>query len=308
MRITYVAKHHSGGSDDEGAISYALSALGHDVVHINEQGSSPARVVEFAGDAEFILFHKWEDVHTIRHLKIPKVFWYFDLVQCNDPTLELRCRNRIRWMNRTVPHVSLGFCTDGDWVDDDPTGKLVWLPQGADERVVGRGHFLQGAEQRAANKQTILFTGISRGGGVGRMQFVNDMRSKYGEAFHHVAGGVYRLDLANLIAAHKVTVCPDAPTTGRYWSNRIYNAAGFGACIIHPWCGELLNSQYQDEVDVRYYHNREHLHALIEHYLTSPLEARQLGDAALERTRREHLYRHRCEELIRVVRERLGVK
>lgn len=306
MRILYVAKHGSGGSDDEGAIGYALEQLGHKVVRLPETMDNPTKTFNFVGGGDLVLFHKWDNSFRPPERKIPQVFWYFDLVQWYDPLLEVRCRQRVAWMNAAIKHVEIGFCTDGDWVAQDRTGKLVWLPQGADERVVGRAERPKDVPF-SLKRRRILFTGISKGGGKGRVDFVDEMRKKYALAFTHLHRGCYRRDLAQMIATHDVLVCPDSPTTDKYWSNRVYNAAGFGACILHPWCGETLNSQYQDEKEIRYYQSHLHLHALIEHYTSEPKEAIKLGQAALERTKKEHLYRHRCEEMLRVVKERLGI-
>jgi hypothetical protein len=322
VRIIYVAKHDSGGNDDEGAIAHALGKLGHEVIRIPESATNPTRAIEFVGGGDLILFHKWDNSYRPDALKhLPRVFWYFDLVQWYDKTLERRCRNRVNWMNETIRNVDIGFCTDGDWVRQDTTGKLVWLPQGADERVVGLGGEADGGNHGSgAVKDSmlrkavpgegvgrILFTGISKGGGASRESFVQEMGKTYGKRFTHVTRGLHGRDLARAIQEHDVYVCPDSPATDRYWSNRIYNAAGFGACILHPWCGETLHAQYRDDVEVRYYQNRLHLHALIEHYLHAPRERVHLRQAALERTKEQHLYRHRCAELLDVVKERLGV-
>ena len=48
MKIVYVAKHHSGDNDDEGAICYALEALGHEVVRFRENEGD--RAIEEDGD------------------------------------------------------------------------------------------------------------------------------------------------------------------------------------------------------------------------------------------------------------------
>lgn len=306
MRILYVANHNAGGNCDEQAIAYALEALGHDVVRLPETMHNPTRIIEFVGGGDLLLFHKWDNSYRPPQRKIPQVFWYFDLVQWYDPTLEARCRNRVKWMNEAVRNVEIGFCTDGDWVAQDTTGKLVWLPQGADERVVGAWgeHTGEGPEPEGKG---VLFTGISKGGGTSRVAFVERMKAHYKDRFTHVPRGVHRRDLARLIARHAVYVCPDSPTTLRYWSNRIYNAAGYGAFVVHPWCGDLLGEQYRDERELRYYENENHLLPLIDHYLHAPRERAALGAAALRRTREMHLYRHRCEEMLRVVKERLGV-
>ncbi len=301
MKICYVANHNSGGNDDEGAIRYALEKLGHLVISVPERSAS------FRGTSgsDFLLFHKWDNVNALHRISVPKVFWYFDLVDWDDPSLVTRNRTRISWMKSIAPHVDLGFCTDGDWVcrfNPECGGKLVHLTQGADERAVG----ITTGEKRVP----ILFTGISNRGGRGRTDFVHWMRENYEEKFVHIERGTHRGALRTLIGESNVVVCPDHPVTDLYWSNRVYNAAGFGATILHPHC-EVLTGQYRHNEEIVYYTDRENLRSKIDYLLRGDdyvSEFRHvLGQRALIRTQTEHLYRHRCESMLRTIKERLGV-
>lgn len=303
MRITYLAKHNSGGNDDEGAIAYALTALGHVVTCVEETAwSARHRAVRHVRPpnlpgGDLLLMHKCDNTDVIRSFSGAKVFFYPDLVTYPDPSLRSRCMARIAWMNRVVPCVDLGFCTDGDFTASDPLGKLVQLSQGADERFVGKS-----AAPRGAAEPYILFTGITRGG-VGRMEFVQAMARRYGKRFVQVERGLYQRELADRIADAGIGVCPDHPTTDRYWSNRVYNAAGFGACIVHPWC-EQLTQQYESEKEILYYRNRDELFHQVDRALADAELRERLGTSALERTRQEHLYRHRLERLLQVCRQK----
>ena len=140
MKILYVAKHDCGDNQDEQAIAYALAQLGHDVVKIHEKPRHRTHnLLTERGD--FLLFHKCEDM-TILKNPTPKAFWYFDLVDSEDPTLKPRATSRVQWMRQFMPHCLVGFCTDGDWVEkckQTYPNKLYHLMQGADERMVGFG-------------------------------------------------------------------------------------------------------------------------------------------------------------------------
>lgn len=312
MRIVYVANHdQSNSNDDEGAITHALVQLGHDVQRLGEAKGHKARRIE---GADLYLFHKWQDYNTVQSLRgiAPRVFWYFDLVDFPDPTLRGRCDQRIGWMKNMLPNVELGFCTDGDWVaqgesilenrftDGEPyVNKLVWLPQGADERVTGPG--VAYPTERVPG--SILFTGIRAGGRV-RESFVSEMRWAYGDKFTHVQRGVHGRDMAELVSRHDVVVAPDGPVTDNYWSNRIYNALGFSAFLIHPRCARL-QEQYEDGTDLVMYGSRMELHSKMVDYLGDPKKRADIAWSGYLRTLREHTYRHRCERLIEVVRERL---
>jgi hypothetical protein len=292
MRVLFVARHNQANSnDDEGAITHALLRLGHEVHALPEDYATAAPVTGY----DLCLFLKWRNPEAFRRIKFPKAFWYFDRVGADDPSLAARGAARAAWMRETVPLVDVGFLTDGDHVAADASGKLVWLPQGADERVVGRG---VGEPQ-----YDVLFTGIGKGGGRDRVSFVEEMRARYGERFRHVERGVHGRALADLVARSRIVVAPDAPATDRYWSNRVYVTLGFGGFLLHPWC-EGLTRQYEQYEEVAYYRSREELHEMISTYLRVPSTRAEISEAGLERTLSANLYRHRVETLLRVCRER----
>jgi hypothetical protein len=295
MKIIYVGKHGSGGNDDEGAIHHALEKLGHMVYRVREDVGKLAHRM----NGDFLLFHKWNDIVGITRMRMPKVFWFFDLVDYPDAVIKDRCSRRISWMERTIPIVDMGFCTDGDWVQRDTSGKLFWLPQGVDERmlVLNRTRF---------GGIPILFTGI-KNGGTQRESFVKEMESTYGSDFVHIKSGIYQEQLVETIGNSQIVVAPDAPVTNSYWSNRVYNTIGMGGFMVHPYCKKLTVS-YKDESEIVYYKDRGHLHSLIRYYLNKPEECKTIARQGAQHTARNHTYRNRCELLISIVKERLGIK
>lgn len=303
MKILYIANHGQVNSnDDEGAITYTLRQLGHEVDLANQ--SAVVHESDSFWDAtaryDLCLFHKWSEPELIRWVRCRKAFWYFDLVDFPDPLIQRRCLQRIDWMRTTIPLVDLGFCTDGDWVDRWPSEKLVWLTQGADERVVGRGAAI------SPPICDVLFTGTVRGG-LGRESFVADLRSRYGSRrFYHVQSGVHGRKMADLIASSRIVVAPDSPVTNRYWSNRVYNVLGFGGFLLHPYSKGLVD-QVGYGRGVVYYASRKDLYELVDLYL-GPLKSARWGvaESGIETVRAGHLYRHRVESLIRTCQERLG--
>lgn len=297
MRILYIAKHDNGGNDDEGAIRYALQdVLGHDVIRLHEKRSKAAsRLTE---SIDFVLFHKWDAIDVLSKLEVPKVCWYFDLIDAKDPSVSRRSQIRIEWMQRTIPAVDLMFCTDGDWVEQDTSGKLLRLTQGSDGRVVGRGNKPDDPDRHCA----LLFTG-NRTGGDRRRRFVDEMQINYRGSFHHVENR-YGSALADEIAGSQIVIAPDYPVTDRYWSNRVYVSLGFGAFLFHPYC-KTLNDQYTDGEELFMYHTRDQLHDLIKTYYHDDETRLRVSSAALERTRREHLYEHRCAQMIETIQQRL---
>ena len=71
MRIAYVARHGGHGNDDEGAVAYALTQLGHEVILVHEADAlvAPSLIPE----ADFLLFHKWAGAGV--ETSMPKVFF-----------------------------------------------------------------------------------------------------------------------------------------------------------------------------------------------------------------------------------------
>ena len=295
MRIIYVAKHGSGGGDDEGAISHALEELGYEVIRVQENQGLKA----LGYNADMLLFHKWEGsqaVRVLQEIKAIKVFWYFDLVDFPDPTLRKRCEMRKRWIEKMTPLVDIGFCTDGDWVANQGYGKLVHLTQGADERFMGFGDV-----NMTNNPPPILFMG-TRNGGQARASHIDELTITYRQSFNHVTRGVHGRRLADLIAASQIVVAPDGPVSDRYWSNRVYLTLGFGGFLLHPYC-QKLKQHYTDGEEIVYYRNREDLYKKIKYYFDHPEERKRIQSAGYLRTKREHTYRLRCGELITRVRK-----
>lgn len=243
------------------------------------------------------MFHKWEDIQSIKSMNMPKVFWYFDLIDYPDKYIRPRCLRRIRWINEVTPIVDLGFCTDGDWVRKDKSGKLFWLPQGADSRITGRGTTV------AEKPPPILFTGTANGG-EGRSSWVKEMNDNYRRRFNHVSRHVYREELRGLIANTKIVTAPDHPITDQYWSNRVYNVLGFGGFIIHPYCAELAK-QYVDGKEIVFYKDRQEMRDQIAYYINKPQARGEIRKAGLKRTLADHTYLHRCRKLIKIVEERV---
>ena len=293
MKIGYVARHDQPNSnDDEGAITFALEQLGHKVERLREIKGSVAHRL----DCDFLLFHHWNDSEALSRVKVPRCFWNFDLVTYPDPTLKERNQRRIQWMNLMTPLVDVGFCTDGDWVNQDKTGKLVRLTQGADERFIGHG------QPKYENLPPILFTGTHKGGGRGREAFVQHMQERWRDQFMQVKG-VHGRELADFIASAQVCVAPDHPATDNYWSNRVYLTAGFGGCLLHPRCN-TLEGQYLNEEEILIFNGLEDLDIKLHSLLDDPQVCMKFRERAYQRTVKEHLYRHRCEVLVDVMKNR----
>lgn len=299
MRIAYVAKHRSGGNDDEGAIAWALSHLGHHVVSIQESEATNSiqSLKPYFEDCDLCLFHKWDLHSVVPKPKMKRVFWWFDLVSWpSDPTLSRRCNNRLDWMSRNVPLVDMGFCTDGDFAATSE--KLVHLPQGFDTRQTNLHNDNQDID--------LFFAGISKGGGTERERWVKDVGNLKG-SFLHVEKGVHGQQLADVVARSKICLCPSSPVTDRYCSNRIYNMLGYGGFVLHPKIESLISTQYNSN-HLAFYETMPQLMSLVDYWLPREKERRQIAECGRQWTFIAHSYLRRCEILLEHVEHRLGVK
>lgn len=292
MKVLYIANHFhlTTTNDDEGAITSALRRLGHEVTEMQEHEGKAA--LNLHDEFDFCLFHKWNDWETISRLRMMKVFWYFDLVDWPDGTLTRRCEQRKMWMREALPLVDRAFMTDGDFIDRNRTGqhaaKLRHLPQGFDDRLQ--------PIPNVAPPIPILMVGISRGGGTGRINFVEEMGRRWGGQFVNVQRGVYREQLAGLVGSSKVVVAPSSPVTDRYWSCRVYWMMGLGACLLHPY-SQGLHDQFPNP-GILWYYDTESLHNQVADLLNDPGTRLEIGTAARRQVLAGHTYLHRCQQLI----------
>lgn len=298
MKIVYVAKHYQNDNDDEGSVADALASFGHEVIRIQEDQGSQALAHQ---DADFLLFHKWDDVGVLEQLKMPAVFWYFDLVEFDETPF--RSSNRVMWMQKILPYVKLGFCTDGDFVAKN-SHKLKVLRQGADQRLRTQVSFSPGG-------QGILFAG-SRNGGKTRQSFVDQMQRRYAGDFTWLRtgkGALHGPRLIKCIDKHAIVVAPDSPVTGRYWSNRVYVMLGFGAFLLHPHCAHLRD-EYRDGEDIIYYNTREDLHAKIEHWRHHGNDQKRfiIQANAFQKTHEFFTYQRRVSTLLATVQKEVACR
>ena len=297
MKILHVADHSGRDNDDEGSIGYALEQLGHSVTRIAEEDSLPDHGFDFC------LFHKGTDLDRLASLKIPCVFWYFDLI-CNLHYEDLAARYGARqaWVRRATELCLCGFCTDGDWVASDTSGKLHHLLQGCDERIATQVQFTNSRPHI-----DILFTGTPITPLL-RLKHIEYLRKIYGTRLttigHRVKHRIHGAKLSRYLLWSKIALAPIAPVTNWYWSNRVYLTTSLGGFMVHPRCCKLM-SHFQEGNEIAYYDTMKESSDVIRYYLEHDEEREQIRRRGYERCLREHTYRHRCEELIRKIKERL---
>lgn len=246
MKIAYIGNHNQTNSaDDEGAIAHALTELGHKVELFSEKVSFPALVRYFP---DMVLFHKWGNSSMLYKIKCVKVAWYFDLFKEDEEVLSNRNLARIDWLEQTLPNVDALFCTDGQMVtkyEGYCKEKLYYLTQGIDARLVSSSKVYDNIKNYANSYRPIdLLITASVRNGTKRAEFIRKLKERYGDKLLHITNGVYRENLIDRLSSIKVVVAPNAPIADYYYSNRIYNTLGLGACLVHP---KTIGLSYQYE-------------------------------------------------------------
>lgn len=142
-----------------------------------------------------------------------------------------------------------------------------------------------------------------------RPQLINWLEKTYGSRFAHFGGdgrGVVRgKQLNDLYASAKVvvgdTLCLNFDRQ-EYWSDRIYETTGRGGFMIHPFIEGLQNDFDLDkEIIVYQYGNFDELKAKIDYYLADDKKRKAIQLAGHERTKRDHTYTNRMQQVIETV-------
>lgn len=293
MKILYLARHFKSDNDDEGAIACALRLLGHDVVYWHQEKA--AILPRDCFGADLVLVHHFHQVDLLQALEPPKAFWIFDRIDIKCPSLAARSLARKMWVGKLLAAVDYGFLTDGDFVDEDVTGKCHWLMQGADERIVG-------IFPPDGYPSKLLYAGTFNHGLL-RAAMLNDLMERYGRDLRIFTSFnvIYRERFAAAVRSAGIVIGPCYPVTDRYWSNRAYLISGFGGFLLHMRSRGLFE-HYAPGEHMAYYDDVEEVPDLIEFYLQRPKLREEMAMAALEQTKRRHLYRHRVEKLLEIVR------
>lgn len=299
MKVLYIAKHNQFDNEDELAIAHALRVNGHDPITVQEFDTERSVNTE----ADFCLVHNYSNFDVLKSVsyKMPVVCWFFDKIEFTDIQLQGRSVHRTQWLNRMLGVCSHVFLTDGDAVNSRPQyPNLHWLTQGMDERKIGRGN-----PDSKGEHYDILFTGTPRHG-TKREEHIAQLQQRWGSRFHVIGAGlpktrVHGRELADLFARTKIVVAPDGPGSDYYWSNRVYLTMGLGGFLLHPYSAGLRR-QYPGPVPLMY-NNREELNHFIEQMLNPKKEndRQAMIEAGLVWTANQNLYRHRVQDLIRIV-------
>lgn len=311
MRIVFVGNFRVPYTT-ENDIAWSYEKLGHHVIRMQEDHVRCEDVLFEALRSDMMHYvhtHGWETkgridmTEVLRRLdraNIPTVSTHLDtwygLKRATDVA------NHPFWRTKFV------FTADGgadEWIKSLGINHY-YLKAG----VVERDCYLGIVEDRF--KHDIIFVGSKQYHPEWpyRPQLIDWLQKTYGDRFAHYGGdglGVVRGDtLNNLYASAKIvvgdTLCLNFDRK-EYWSDRIYETTGRGGFIIHPFIDGLQNDfEIGKEIIDYKYGDFDELKHKIDYYLEHPASRREIQLAGHERTKRDHTYTNRMQQVIETVK------
>ena len=310
MRITFVGNHSVSYSSENHHVE-SLRQLGHEVVTMQEGQATGEEILAKGTVSDLLVVvhtHGWETpglplAEVLQMLKgVTKTMTYHldlwlglerqkDLD--NDPFYKL------------IDHF---FATDklmADWFNDNTAVKGHYIPAGVYHRECFSFNI--------PKIRDIIFTG-SKGyhpEWPWRPQLINWLHDTYGTGFKHYGNDgiqvVRGLALNELYASTKITIGDtlcinyDYPD---YFSDRLFEATGRGAFVIFPYIKGIENYfKLGEEIITFRFGDFEDLKTKIDYYLEHDEEREKIRKAGFERTKKDHTYIKRWEEILNTIND-----
>lgn len=311
MTIAYIGNFVPTHST-ENHIALTLEDMGQTVYRVQEDeiksGQFPLPL-EAMGMPDLVLWTRtWKGHVTIKMLNelkkmgITTASYHLDLYM--GISRELAMTDDPFWQTDFV------FTPDGDPKSEAKFRKLGinhhWLPAGVYKKETKKGTYQKKFDSDIAFIGTVWNYHPEW---PYRAKLVDYLQNTYGLRFRHYGQkgrpGVRNQDLNDLFASTKIIIgdslCPHF-THENYWSDRIYETTGRGGFIIHPMI-KGLGTQFDipAELVVYQYNEFEQLKGIIDFYLNNPEIREFVRVKAMKRTRKDHTYHNRMEELLNVV-------
>lgn len=291
-----------------------LELMGHQVIRLQEGEVSGDEILEDSRQSDVLVFihtHGWytpglplgEVLQVLKEEGMPTLTYHLDL---------WKGLHRERDLEEDPFYKQIGyfFATDKlmvDWFNENTEVKGEYLPAGCYEPEI---QMLDGDKS-----SDVIFVG-SKGYHEEwpyRPQLIDWLTETYKTRFGHYSGeqeaiGLKRgLELNQLYADSKIVV-GDSLCLGfdypHYVSDRLFETTGRGGFLIMPYI-QGIEEFFEDGTEIVFYEygDFKQLKYLIDYYLENPKEREAIRKAGFERTKRDHTYTQRWQEILNVVNQ-----
>jgi hypothetical protein len=312
MKVVYVGNYQKGWCT-EVHIALTLQSMGHEVIRVQENELRPGDLLVQVRNhqPDFVLWTSSRpgyvtqaDLDELRHLSIPTVSYHLDLY------VGLQRQS--------------GLDTDPFWrtdcvftPDGDPHSAEVFKAKGINHHWLKPGVYdaeCVPGKIRDEFRARVAFIGktVNYHPDVWpyRAELISFLRTTYGSWFA-VYGSPFRTvrdqDLNDVLASTDIiigdTLCPGF-THQNYWSDRVYETTGRGGFMIHPRI-KGLEDEFIEHEEIAFYNygDFDHLKKLIDWYLEHADYREAVRLKGMNRTKRDHTYRNRLQEMFAVLKE-----
>ena len=311
-RITFLGNFEvSYSSENHHAAS--LESLGHTVIKLQERKVKAKVIYAEALDSDLFIWvhtHGWQTpgsidmvdvLHELKKHGIPTMTYHLDL---------WFGINRQKDLENDGFYKSIGhfFTVDklmADWFNKNTKVKGHFMPPG----VYDKECYIHPDKNKKYYDHDVIFVGSKRYHQEYpfRPQLIDFLRETYTDRFCHVGGdgdtGTVRGDALNRIYARSKIAIGDTLNINfnypYYTSDRLFESTGRGGFTIYPKIVGL-DKYFKDDEVVWYEHgNLDDLKKKIDYYLEHDDEREQIRLRGHERTKREHTYVHRWEQILK---------
>lgn len=298
-------------------IAWTLEAMGHEVVRAQEFRSDHTGVHEdvtwesVLGAADGADLFLWTQTHNVdpeggyraldalRAMRVPSVSFHLDLYWGLERQAQI--------MEQPFWRTDLVITADGGHDEGFARNGIRhhWMPP-----AIYRPDAVQGAPSENYRQWPIIFVGSypypHPTHTEARRQIVTNLQSHFAPQFRHYRTGVRRKELCDLYASVRVVV-GDSCHAGQvplYWSERLPEALGRQAFLVHPYVPGI-EEWYKDGEHLRVFEAGDmgQMLDLVKWGMAHPEDADRIAAAGRELVLSRDCYEHRLTEMFDLVEE-----
>ena len=156
-------------------------------------------------------------------------------------------------------------------------------------------------------KYDIVFIGtLQKCHGPRRAKLLKFLEETYGDRFFwfgKAGDNQYRGEKLKQIYQNSKIVIGDCVPSDFYWSNRVYEAAGRGSFLLHPYI-EGLEREFEDEKNIVFFEldNFIDLKEKIDFYLQHPEKRKQISKNAFKKVKENYLIDNRTRQIMEIIK------